>query len=334
MAKESNVNRKLALPLLLLAALSGCDAPTAGEENVSLLRLAVDAPLDFHLTSSNVSEFDEKSDIVARVEADGANTRVTIVSDPSWPVTNAFLGFDKFFYNADFAAHPIIRVISDGCDEPVVDKHACGWNVNTGLCQADGFGCFASLASADPGGHGGQSSPLVFVLAGDAPILPNAQGARLSLHARFGEAPGNTVGCSGWFADGENLGPPQSDPGCVGTPNPSCTLSVSPVLLSLERGGTAQATINVSTFGTTSPVNFTINSATQPMPVGYSVSLVPNPLTPPGTATFTVQASSLAELGAHTFTIAAKTGDSAATCEANVSVNVVEKPLEGQCGCY
>jgi hypothetical protein len=225
--------RHISALLLLVGLVSGCSSERT-TESVRSQGFALEGPLDIQMTHSNVAEFDGNVDIVAHIEPAGGDTRVDIHPDPTWPISNAFLGFDKFYYNANFMAHPIIRVISEGCDEPVVAGTACGWDVNQGSCVADGFGCFASLASADPSGHSGVDSPLTFIIAGDANILPNAQGARFSLHARFAEVPGTGVGCSGWFSDGQNLGAPTSDPGCVATQAPSCTLTMSPVLLALE----------------------------------------------------------------------------------------------------
>jgi hypothetical protein len=316
--------------LLLVGLFSGCTSKSSAE-SVRSHGFALEGPLDIQITHSNVAEFDGNVDIVAHIEPAGGDTRVDIHPDPTWPVSNAFLGFDKFYYNANFTTHPIIRVIDEGCDEPVVAGKACGWTVNQGSCVADGFGCFESLASADPSGNGGVDSPLSFLIAGDANILPNAQGARFSLHARYAEVPGTGSGCSGWFSDGQNLGVPKSAPGCMATQAPSCTLTMSPVLLALEPGGSGSATISVETFGTSSPVELSITSPPTP---GFSFTLVPNPVMPPGTSRLLVQTSAFASAGTYSFTFGGNTGDPDVSCQASLTVQVVEEPPSGVCGCF
>jgi hypothetical protein len=172
------------------------------------------APPAGSLTHANVSEFDGKTAIPVAIASVGGDTRVTIGVAASWPVENRFLGFDHFSYNASSTDHPVIRVADEGCDEAVVSGWACGWHVNFDGSTADGFGTFASRTNSDSASHGGSTQPLVFWLRGSADITANEHGAKFALHGRFGDGPGTSAGCSGWFSDGTSNGV-DGDAGCA-----------------------------------------------------------------------------------------------------------------------
>lgn len=284
----------------------------------------------FALTHSNVSEFDGKINIPIIVEDEDGFTKVTINPVPAWPVGNGFLGFDKFFYNAPRETNPIIRIQSEGCDEPVVDGRACGWSVNEGSCVGDGFGCFGSLASSDPAGHGASSSPLVFYLAGDASLLPNDHGSRVALHARFGEGPLNQIGCSGWFSDGTSSGL-GSEPGCEPIIDRDCVLNVVPSRIVVERGGVGAVTVETSMTGE-EPFP-PLRLRTSETPIGTSFSLQPNPVVPPGSSVLTIQTSESTPEGTSLIIVEGQAeGENGLSifCEAQFTLEVKEIDM---CGC-
>lgn len=307
----------VALPLLF-----GC-VPESGSvsQRVSMA---------FSATHSNVSEFDGKVNIPVSVTTEDGATRVEIGYVSSWPISNEFLGFDKFYYNASEATNPIVRIQDEGCDEAVVNGEACGWRVNRGSCVGDGFGCFGSLASMEPAGLGGRSGPLAFYLAGDANLLPNDHGSRVALHARFGDD------CSGWFSDGISSGL-GSDPSCESSAEPRiCVLTVAPSPLNILRGEFGTAVISVSVSGPEPKPG--VSLSTSAAPFGTSLSLQPSLVVPPvKSSILTVQTSENTPLGASLLNIKATGRDEYGdrfSCETPFSLNVFEVPPEpGVCGC-
>jgi hypothetical protein len=292
----------------------------------SLLVLAVGL-LAAPLTRSNVSVFDGQTAIPVDVQFVSGQTKITI-GLPTFPVTNAFLGFDHFLYGAE---NPIVRVQDEGCDEPVVDGTACGWRVNFDGCNGDGFGCFASHSSQDPAGHGDRTAPLVFFLAGEATLTPNDRGAVFALHGRFED-------CSGWFSDG--IAAVSPEPACIARPPQpplrACSLQVEPSSLSLVQGGAASAVVTVAETGDAPFPPLTLSILPSPLPAGLALVLAPNPTTGPGDLSLSVQASSSAPAGAAAVTVRANGTDpssgQAIQCEVQLALEVTSRP-PAQCIC-
>lgn len=307
-------------------AAAGCIDPLPippGSHHVGLESTVVTV----ELARSNALPFDGRTGIVATAERDGGMVKLTLTADPSWPVQNTFLGFDKLYTTADWRDHPVVRVVDEGCDEWVAGGQACGWQVNTGGCTADGFGCFPSLASADPGGHGARTGPLVFYLAGDPMFLANDHGARFAVHGRF------DGDCSGWFSDGVSTSV-EAAPACLPVAEPRCELTVAPTSLTVTRGGHATAVVSVASDVPGSPA-VTLAIEAVPPPVGLTFTLAPNPVAPPGVATLGVTAGELARAGDTSLTIVGTAIDPetghAVRCTTHVSLDVVERP--DVCGC-
>jgi hypothetical protein len=257
---------------------------------------------------------------------------VTIPRITSWPVQNAFLGLDHFYYGAIAINHPVIEVKDEGCDEWVVGGEACGWVVNYNGCVASGFGCFASRKSHGPASHGATTQDLVFVLLGDVDIATNDHGAQFAVHGRFSDD------CSGWFSDGTATEVESQDACEPGTPQPpvrTCSLSVTPSQLEVVRGSWGGATVTVGESGEP-PVPITLSVDPLSLPAGVTAGFAPNPVNPPGTSMMTVQTMATTPSGVFEITVLG--GGLAAgepfRCSTTLELKVREPPPQsGACYC-
>lgn len=311
-----------------LLVLAGCSDGTR-LEGPSEARQYLPLATDVTLTHSNVSQFDGQAAILVRTELVGGNTVVTIPAVTSWPVENAFLGIDQFFYGASRYDHPIIRVKDEGCDELVIGGQACGWTVNYDGCTADSFGCFASSKSADSASHGATTQELVFVLLGDVNFAANGRGATFAVHARFGRD------CGGWFSDGtaSYVG---SNPNCRPLCERACSLSVDPTSLEFQRGGWGQATVTVNETGPMPWVPITLSVDPLSLPLGVSVGLIPNPVNPPGTSLMTVSTAPDAPLGTTQIVIQGQGYEPTGQpfwCRTALELTIRPPPQPGACYC-
>ncbi len=87
-----------------------------------------------------------------------------------------------------------------------------GWNCNLGSQNMDGFGSFSQFEQ-DPGGPGGISSPVVFVLSG----LLSETGFEAAAHVRYGGD------CSG-FASNRTASSTERNYNCAPVPEPATLL--------------------------------------------------------------------------------------------------------------
>lgn len=298
---------RTAVLLLMALAATACSDRSAA---LRTARYAVTSPIV--LSGSNVTELNG-SGASLTVEVVDGNTRVTIVADPSWPIQNAFRGFQDFFYNAPSSTYPIIHVQDGACDADVIAGWACDWHVNFDGTNADSFGTFASESNQTQGATAGASG-VTFTIQGTPDFLVNDHGARFAVHAQF------DGGCSGWLSDG-TAGTMASNASCVPVQQPSCSITVEPAALIIARGSTRSIEVMTSATGVSTPL--TIGILPSPPPPGLGFVIVPNPVTPGESALLTISVDPTAPVDSYVLTLTGAGGG--ASCSAQLALTVEER---------
>lgn len=167
------------------------------------------------LSNWNVTELNTSGDyidVLVGTNAQG-NTTLTIQWVPGAANSLTAIGIDMFGFSSTTS----------------VLSCPTGWSCNKGSQNMSAFGWFTQFEK-DPGGTGGISSPIVFVLNGSATLTSNSQGAQFAAHVRYGN------NCSGFVSDGTASSASTSNGDCGGVsqvPEPSTLLLLGGGLFSL-----------------------------------------------------------------------------------------------------
>lgn len=167
------------------------------------------------LTNWNVTELNTSGDYVNVLIGTNAqgNTTLTVQWVPGAANSLTAIGIDMFGFNS---ATSVLTCPT-------------GWSCNKGNQNMSGFGSFTQFEK-DPGGTGGISSSIVFVLNGTAAFTSNSHGAQFAAHVRYGS------NCSGFVSDGTASSASTSNVDCGNNsqvPEPSTLLLLGSGLFGL-----------------------------------------------------------------------------------------------------